>query len=357
MKKVKLLSGFLAFLMLLGSLTVLPTSAAAAKTEEEAEETGATIDYMNAVLKTGQEKLDTMTSMVTSADGRYSLYVDKYSGEIGWHDNLLNQTLFSNPYNINEVSKTSSADTKAKLLSQVLVKFLDNDKEVPYYSYTEAAERQQIKVKNIKNGLRVEYSIGREETRKLVPKLIEKSRFEEQILANMAGNEFALKKMNAFYSLKDPDDPTLTDRGVKEMMSTFKITQKMAVYVFDPYATDRELNLIESYILEYCPLYTYDELDKDHEMTEYEGSDAAPAQFKMALEYYLEDNTLRVRFPVNGLRFDDTTYKLTNVQILPYFGCGAYTYDGYLFLPDGSGTLVRFEDFAALSGKTVTTSV
>ena len=92
-------------------------------------------------------------------------------------------------------------------------------------------------------------------------------------------------------------------------------------------------------------------------MTEYEGQNTAPALFKMALEYYLEDGTLRVRFPVNGLRFDDTAYQLTSIEILPYFGCGSYNFDGYLLLPDGSGTLVRFEDFAALSGKTVTGKV
>ena len=92
-------------------------------------------------------------------------------------------------------------------------------------------------------------------------------------------------------------------------------------------------------------------------MTEYEGSNTAPALFKMALEYYLEDGTLRVRFPVNGLRFDDTAYQLTSIQILPYFGCGNYEFNGYLLLPDGSGTIVRFEDFAALSGKTVTGKV
>ncbi len=355
MKKFRLLSGILAFLMLISTFTVLPVAAADAK-EEEAEETS-TINYLQEVFKTAEEKLATMTEMVTSADGRYSIYVDKYSGEIAYRDNVFQQSLFSNPYNINDVSKTSSEDTKNKLLSQVIVKYLDNDKESTYYSFEEAAEREQIKVKNIKNGVRVEYSIGREETRKLVPRQIEKSRFEEQILANLQGNEFALKKMNAFYSLKDPDDPSLTDRGVKEMMATFPITQKMAVYVFDPYATDRELNLIESYILENCPLYTYDELDKDHEMTEYEGTNTAPALFKMALEYYLEDGTLRVRFPVNGLRFDDTAYQLTSIEILPYFGCGSYNFDGYLLLPDGSGTIVRFEDFAALSGKTVTGKV
>lgn len=362
MKKIRLLSGFLAFLMVFStaaSLTFLPVSAASTTTTTTTTTTTGedgtdTIDYMSKVYATADEKLADMTAMVTSEDGRYTLYIDKYSGEIGYHDNTLNQTLFSNPYNLNDVSKSSSTDIKAKLLSQVIIKYLDNDKECYYNSYTEAAEREQIKVKNIKNGIRVEYSIGREETRKLVPKMIEKSRFEEMILANMQGDEFALKKMNAFYTLKDPDDPTLTTRGVKEMQATFPITQKMAVYVFDPYATDRELDLIESYIRKYCPLYTYDELDKDHEMTGYSGSDAAPAQFKMALEYYLEDGSLKVRFPVNGLRFDDTSYSLTSIQVLPYFGCGSYSYKGYLMLPDGSGTLVRFEDFKDDSGKTVT---
>ncbi len=358
MKKFRLLSAFLALLMVFGSFAVLPAVAAeTADTDAKEDETLAPYDYMETVFKTAEEKLAKMQLMVTSEDGRYSLYADSYSGEVAYRDNLLGQTQFTNPYNLNAVSASSSPDVKAKLMSQIIIRYLDNNKELYYYSYKEAAERGQIKIKNIKNGIRVEYSIGREETRKLVPKMIEKTRFEEQIRDNMAGDARALGMLNAYYTLKDPSDPSLTDTAVKDMLSAYPITKEMPVYVFDSEASAREMNDIEEYILNYCPLYTFDELDNDHALVQYEGNDKAPAQFKMALEYYLEDGTLKVRFPVNGLRFDDTTYQLTSIQILPFFGAGSYSNNGYMFIPDGSGAIIRFEDYADQSGKSVTGKV
>jgi hypothetical protein len=300
------------------------------------------INYLTHVFNTAEEKLETMTKRVEAFG--YELYYEDVSGETAIRDTKTGQVMFSNPYSVGAMTGIGSDDTKNQLLSQVIVRYTDNDQEKNYYSYVEAAQRSQIIAKNIKNGLRVEYTIGKEETRNLVPMLIEKTRFDEQILANI-DDEQALKKISAFYTLKDPDDPKLTVRGVMELKATFKITEKMAVYVFDPYASQREINLIEGYIKLYCPEYTFAALDEDHAMTEYEGAATAPALFKMALEYYLNDDGLEVRLPANGIRFDESTYQLNYIQILPYIGAGSYDNTGYTFIPDGSGTIIRFEDF------------
>ena len=69
-----------------------------------------------------------------------------------------------------------------------------------------------------------------------------------------------------------------------------------------------------------------------------------PANFRMALEYYLTDMGVEVRFPANGLTFDESGYSLTQIDILKYMGAGSHDYNGYTFVPDGSGTLIRFED-------------
>ena len=89
MKKFRLLSGILAFLMILSTFTILPVSAAAKDEEEETN----TINYMSELFETADAKLETMTEMVTSADGRYSIYVEKYTGEIAYRDNVFGQTL------------------------------------------------------------------------------------------------------------------------------------------------------------------------------------------------------------------------------------------------------------------------
>ena len=350
-KYLRFLSGFLASLTIFGTVSglgILPVYAADAAAEETEEEE--VIDYYTQVYNTPEDKLATMTQKV-SVYG-YSLYYEEYTGEVALKNEATGEIMFTNPYDV--ATSIGSNDTKSQLLSQIIIKYTDNDQEKNYYSYVESAQRKQIYVKNVKDGIRVEYTIGEEETRNLVPRRIEKTRFEEQILANIT-DEQALKKINAFYTLKDPADPKLTTRGVAELKATFPITAKMAVYVFDPYASQREVNLIEAYIKQYCPQYTFAELDADHQLTEFSGSDTAPALFKMSLEYYLNEDGLQVRLPANGIRFDETTYQLTYIQVLPFMGCGNYNNEGYTFIPDGSGSINRFEDFAGspltLTGK------
>ena len=129
----------------------------------------------------------------------------------------------------------------------------------------------------------------------------------------------------------------------------------MAVYVCDPDIKARELRELENIIKSYCPLYTYEELDYDHDLTKYTGADAAPPRFRLSLEYTLNDNGLLVRLPANGIEFDESVYQFKDVSVLPFFGAGSNEYEGYSVIPDGSGALIRFKDFAGqsvnLSGK------
>ena len=52
----------------------------------------------------------------------------------------------------------------------------------------------------------------------------------------------------SFYTLKDPNAPELTERGIIEMQSKFPITMEMAVYVCDPDIKARELRELEEII-------------------------------------------------------------------------------------------------------------
>lgn len=352
MKKFRIISALLAVLMLVGSLTVLPVSAADDEEKTYIGKDGVEKDIINYVtkeFKTPEEKLATMDVMIEDLNG-YKMYADFYSGEIAWTNLATGQTMFTNPYNV--AASNGSESTKKQLMSQIIIKYTDNDQEKYFYSYEEAALRKQIKVKSIKNGVRVEYTIGREETRKLVPRMIEKSKLENLILANIE-DSWAYKKVEAFYTLKDPSQEE-SERAVMELHATFPITKKMAVYVFDPTATENDLNTIEGYIKEWCPLFTYETLDEVHAETEYEGADRAPALFRLAIEYTIDEWGVSWRVPFNGLRFDESEYQLTNIQVLPYMGAGASPNTGYTMIPDGSGATIYFEDVASMSSTTLT---
>ena len=408
MKKFnKVISMLLAALMILGSLTTLFTVSVFAEdgaetgTESATEsETGAdteseteapkkeAFDHLKTYFATPDEKIATMDLAYKSGD--VSLYVDSTSGEVAYVNEKTGEKLFTNPYDV--ATSTGNDATKYEILSQIIVTFTDgNGQERVFTSYEQAAERGQITVENIKNGIRVEYAIGREQSKILVPRLISMERFEEMILKPLLevfGDElynprsqntevFDVQKVLSYFMIYAVDKLDLSkseranientfgglyddlknsDAQYARALKKFPIIETMPVYVFDPDASEKELSRAEEIIQKYCPEYTYEELEYDHILTEYKSDDANPPVFRMALEYKVDSDGLSVRLPANGIRFNESLYTLEHLQILPYMGAGNSAYEGYNFFPDGSGTLFDFQNLntnqtRAVSGK------
>ena len=343
MRKNKILCTFLALVMLLSTFSGLTIGVNADYADKIDENGNPLINYLTKFYQSPEEKL---ADMILARDAYgYELWYEEFTGEVAVRVKATGQTYFSNPYDIGNPDYSIANKTKQTLLSQLIITYLDNGVEKTMNSYVEAALRGQIYMKPIKDGIRVEYAIGEEAVTRLVPRVIERSRFETLILNNIT-NDWDRNKLLSYYDLKDKDDPTLTEKMVAIMQATFPITQTMAVYVCSDNVVARELKEAENIVKKYCPEYTYEELDYDHELTGYVGSDAAPPRFRMAIEYTLSESGLEARLPANGLQFDESVYQFKTVTLLPYFGAGSNLFTGYSFIPDGSGALIRFEDFA-----------
>ncbi len=322
-------------------VTVQPVSAARA--DKVDAEGNPLIDYLHTAYETPEAKLADMV-LVKDQNG-HQLWYEEFTGEVAFVDKASGQILFSNPWDVAAPYNDASDATKQELLSQLVITYVENGAEKKMNSYKDSALRGQIVKKNIKNGIRVEYTIGEEQTTRLVPRVIEKSRFEEVVLGGIT-EEYYRRSLSVYYVLYDPNDPDITDAELRRMYAAYPITEQgVAVYVCQQNINQRELKHCEEIITQWCPDYTYEELDYDHRLTGYVGQDAAPPLFKMAIEYTItESGDLEARLPANGIRFDESAFTLKGIALLPYMGAGANEYTGYTFVPDGSGTLVRFED-------------
>ena len=364
----RIISTLLTVCMLLGALSGLlsfEVSAAEATTSTAEDIDLSKIDYLKQPYYTADEKLATMK--MRFAKGDYQLWVNEFTGEVAVKNIKTGEILMSNPY---DVGLSKGADSvKAELLSQIIIGYTGNQLTGTnvFTSYTDAALNNQIKVKSIKNGIRVEYTIGREETKYLVPRLISKERFESEIYEPLKAGliasgdkswEFTLNAtFMSRFALRDPEKMT-SDRAKADLFKEVPITATLgAVYMIDVNISPAELMMLEELIKTYCPGYTYEELDMDHAETEYVSEDQNPAVFKMALEYTLDDLGVSVSLPANGIRFDESIYQLSYITILPYMGAGQYSAsrpnEGYTFIPDGSGAIFRFEDLAATGANIV----
>ncbi len=438
----KILSAVLAFVMVIGSfMTVLPfmeipVYAASEEGEQpyvQATNAATSLSYKSVLDRiNGTKELNYVDKMdlsltLNTQKGKFQLYVSPYTGEVIYYNATTGEALTTNPINAG-ANSLISANVKAQLMSQVVVSYKDSTGNLQYmYSYTEAAQRGQIQVKNIKNGIRVLYTIGRENATYLLPRWITEETFREKIMAPImeymakiceeAGMEMPelhenpakwsiqfsnLATMGGSYGFKDYPEYSVPVLQIAKFLAKYKYaspeysseaewaktvkmfetaatykdangeTQNRAFFTFED-ATEVQKAVAESYLKTFCPDYGYDDLDEDHAETGYVSKEATPPLFKLSLEYTIdpEDGALNVRLPANGIRYDETRFQLEYISPLNYFGAGFMStdtyadhavynekgqltgvyggeysdeelYSGYVFYPDGSGTLFDF---------------
>jgi len=117
-----------------------------------------------------------------------------------------------------------------------------------------------------------------------------------------------------------------------------------AMYVFKEGATVEEKRSRSLLFRKYADGYTFSQMFEDEKLCGYVDETEVEPVFRCALEYTLNaDGTLAVRLPANSISFDETTYYIERISTLMYFGAGDLYNEGYIFMPDGSGSVTRFD--------------
>ena len=375
----RILSSALAIIMIVSCLTVcfvVPTAAAPI-----GGSTGTVGDYMKVLEEAFahkytdaeaylQDQISKDYMQLMARYNGYELYCNPYTGEVAYVNIATGQTMTSNPVNFEAVPTVAvdpfSINTVTKLLSQIEVSFEDNEGKInEFYSFVEAASRNQISVKYMKNGFRVEYTMGRLNTSFLVPGVVEAEYFEEFIMAPIeeardriiddygyesdAFEEInnAYMKFTTWYGYTEYDyeNPAWRDEFAKKYPKTYVSGACFYYLDEDSGITERELVYLENLVKTYCQDVDQDLLDEMHARTGYVQETKESPVFRVAIEYVLEDDGLSVRLPANSIRFDETKYTLRHIKMLQYFGAGNLQHDGYVFYPDGSGALIEFDKF------------
>lgn len=312
------------------------------------------VDYGSA-----ENRLKYMTEFYN--DGKYALYCDVDLAVVAYKKLATGEILFTNPWDLTkEVSNVETV--RNNLMSQLTLTYVDSQGvSKTLTSYADAVLKGQMSVRAIKNGVRVEYSMGNPSARTLVPMRIEATAFKEKILDPMAENmpggtdnrDYLVFK--AYFSHKRyVEESNQAKKDAVALAYPVCAKKNIDIYVMNQAnISTKELRKLEAWILAYCPNYTFEEMDNDYELVEYEEEAVSPPVFRMALEYTIDANGLSVSLPANGLRYDETAYRVTDLTILPFMGANykgnvkyddpSVTYSGYSFIPDGSGTLYALD--------------
>lgn len=179
--------------------------------------------------------------VATSADGSYEFHANVYTGEVYYKNTKTGQFLSTNPASLSSVATAQ----KPLALSQLSVKYMDlTGTTATMVSFTEAAQRGQVTIKQIRNGIRVEYTIGRTDTNYLLPGWITEDRFESLILTPICN-----------YILQIISDEAYEDVDIEVLQN------KYAEYVAE-YEENPKLHA-ESYADQYALLSVGDEYGVD----------------------------------------------------------------------------------------------
>lgn len=245
------------------------------------------------------------------------LYINAKTAETAVYDKRSGQTIYSNPLEA-EQDSVASKTNKSYLQSQMIVDFFNsNRKSTTYNSYDYCTSLGQFTIESIGNGIRVIYTIGDlSSSTGIVPEYITSERLES----------FLAK---------------ISDKDAKYVRNRYLESGEEGVLKLNEKAMEGKatMNKINSYLTE----AGYTEADYIADMEAAGVEDATPISFEIPLEYRLCEDSLEVSVPSEHI-VENGGGKLYRVQLLRYFGAAGTQENGYILVPNGSGSLIRFNN-------------
>lgn len=319
MKKSKKLSKSLLAFLLAASLTLTGKSETVHAEESQTKQEEAALNEM--ILVAENENLE--------------LYFDEVETDIAIKEKSTGQVWFSNPVDI-ENDTVSSGYYQKMLKSQIVLTYInESTQSSTMNNYTASIEEGQFEVEKLEDGIKITYMIGEGSAFILLPEAIEKERMEG-FLETMSDSQ--KRKINRNYILYDPSQ--MTEKELDEIGAQYPTVKEKSLYILRGGVKDYLKEEMAGYFEEAG--YTEADLELDTANIGYEeGNDSV--WFQVPLTYRLEGETLLASIDPKEIVYNDNGYYLVNIDMLKYFGASMKE-EGYLFVPDGSGALIYFNN-------------
>lgn len=270
-----------------------------------------------------ESKSDVEGMELVCENDHLKLYTNTQTAEIAVYDKRNGKTVYSNPQDAEEDAIANQVH-KNYLKSQLVIDYFNSGRTSSTYdSYSMGVANGQVEAQAMENGIRYVYEIGDTTSPTgIVPVYITQERLDE------FASKLEEKEANR---LKGNYVESSVGDGWMELMEG---SRKGA----------GTLRRIAGYLE--AAGYTAEDYEKD--MTDSGVEGAVNISFKLALEYRLEEDHLVVTLPTDSIEERGGGY-IYRVQLLRYMGAAGDEEEGYLLVPNGSGSLINFNN-----GKTST---
>ncbi len=268
--------------------------------------------------KDSAPKIDNM--VLVAENDILKLYTNTTTTEVAVYDKRSGEITYSNPL---DRSKDSIANGRNKigLNSQFMLTYYDSSMTaVNMYNYDYSVERGQFKAESIENGIRYTYLCGNlDSPTGLVPPFITEARLQEKILSKLSEKE--VKKLRSSYV----DSKTVS--GFLELTAGAQASK---------IGLKKLITMVEK------AGYTQADFDEDAAAAA-GGTLPERTTFTIPLEYRLIGDKLIVNVPADQIT-ETGSGRLSNIDLLSFFGAGSSEEEGYMFVPNGSGSLIYFNN-------------
>lgn len=261
---------------------------------------------------------DVQGMVLAKENDNLKLYVNVENGEVAVYDKRNGETVYSNPQDADE-DQIANGTNKNYLKSQIILDYFNSARiQGTYDSYSYCVEKGQLEIEAIGDGVRFIYTLGdMTGTTGIVPQYISRETLD-QVMA-------ALSEKDAKFVSTKFIESNVADDYLEMLESTTKGASQL-----------RKLN---QYFEEAG--FTQEDYNREMENSGVEG--ALPMSFRIPLEYRLREDAVDVSVPMSGVE-ENGGGAIFRIQLLRYFGTAGKEEEGYMLVPNGSGSLINFNN-------------
>ena len=212
----------------------------------------------------------------------------------------------------------------------------DDGVEKTMSSYADCVAKAQYRLFSLADGVRVEYTLGTPPDQRMILPLQMTVEAYADITGFYAQEEKTLKRLQYFYSLVSLS-VVQNDAQRKELLAAYPVLEKQDIYVART-MSEKERKELEGYFQ--AAGFTLERVDKLYEELGFAEERGSKPYFIIPVDYTLGDGVFAVEIASQEIRRNEDYY-LETMTLLQYFGARKEE-SGYIFIPDGSGSLVRF---------------
>ncbi len=249
--------------------------------------------------------------MVLAAENdTLKLYTDLETTEVAVYEKATGIVTYSNPRDREEDGIASGVNQQ--LLSSTLnvVYYNSARSRATMNNYDMSIQYGQFEIQALENGIRYVYTLqDPENSTGIIPLQISEERMQSLILDKLEAKD--ARTVKNYFTLKN------------------------GVYTLNDAAMDSKIGMSRlNRFFEECG-YTQEDYEQDMEGLE----GVENISFVIPLEYRLTENGLQVSVPTSQIH-EGGGATISRLQVLPMFGAAGVTEEGYMLVPNGSGSLI-----------------